>query len=176
MGTAGGIGLDVGARERAPEQLDGSPLVRLPRRRGQAVEVTPRPGPQAVEVAPSRSRAAAAVAVAMFAIGIVMWTLAPAAIFWAAPRVFGQPSWLMALELAAVVGEMLLLGSALSRLDVVHCRLTSASSDPCRPQAWARPFSNPGEGRRAPRMLDWVVTVSATSAVITLLVWWLVAL
>lgn len=153
MGTAGGLGLRSGARPRARSER----RVEAERRAQAAI------GPLAPR----------AVAATMYTVGMVMWTLGPVAILWATPRVAGQPSWLIVLELALVVGELVALGWVLSRLDWLHCRLTSVDPTACRPQAWARPFTNPAEGMRDPRLLDRVVAVSATSAFLALVLWWL---
>lgn len=147
MGTAGGLGLRSGARPRARSERHVQVAI----------------GPLAPRL----------VAATMYMLGLVMWTVGPAAILWATPRVVGQPSWLVVLELALVVGELLALGWVLSRLDWLHCRITSIDPSACKPQAWARPFTNPGEGMRDPRLLDRVVVLSATSAFLALVLWWL---
>lgn len=115
------------------------------------------------------SPAAVAVAALMFMVGLLMWTVVPLAILWATPRVLGRTAFLPAIELGLVVPAMLALGYVLSLLDSLHCRLTETDGRAYPPRPWARPFTNPAEGRKPPRMLDVVMAASVALAVAALL-------
>jgi hypothetical protein len=113
-----------------------------------------------------------AVAAAMFACAMALWTLVPGAVLWAAPRFLAGHEYAMALTLAGVVVAMGLLGSVLARLNRLYCRLMSIAEGRGRPSAWRRPLCNDDEGRLPTGVLDRILVSSVMVAIVALVVWW----
>lgn len=113
---------------------------------------------------------ALALATVLCAGSFVMWVGIPAAFIWLSSRTATSLASALAIMLAACPLAMVAFALLLVRLNAVYMRATGSHPDQRR-AAWLRGLSGQRAERRAPRVLEVSMIVSAVIAIVALAVW-----